>query len=551
MQIELEQTTLRRLRAAIYARVSSSKQHEERTIESQITTQITTLVDYAEKNDLEIPEGWIFQDQDISGSSFQRPGLDSLRDLITSGGPDVVLIYHPDRLARKYVYQVLLLDEFKKCGVRVVFANNTKNAETPEEHLLEQFQGVFAEYERAQIAERCRRGRLHKARAGSVTVLSNAPYGYRYVKDQLSGLARYELCQEEAETVLLLFQMYGNEGKGIHALQAYMNQSGKKTRRSLLGWDRQTIRNMLRNRTYTGLAGFGKTEKCVSDSQRVVRLKKGRVQTSNSIRRGCQEENWITIHVPVIVSEELYQIVQERLKGAQHFASRNTKVPSILQGMLVCGKCRGSYYKKSRKNAHTYYSCHNTLKKTETQCNNRSVRQQDLDDYVWEWIITMLRNPELVIAEIQRRAIEDPDSQRIADRGMNLLREQNKLITSRNKLLDAYTEGACLSLEELKKRMNVLNQQMQQVERELSVIKTQETDEKRIKQHLLTLEKFMDSLNRSSEVLSVTEKQHVVRALIDEVVIGEESIKIRHCIPMNADANSGFQKCPLRKQRST
>ena len=120
-----------RKRAALYARVSSSKQQEEGTIESQLQR----LVDYAEKHDLEIPDGWIFQDNGISGCAIQRPALDSLRDLVASGSPDLVVMYHPDRLARKYVYQVLLLDEFAKNGVQVAFCNSKNSGGHSRENL--------------------------------------------------------------------------------------------------------------------------------------------------------------------------------------------------------------------------------------------------------------------------------------------------------------------------------------------------------------------------------------------------------------------------------
>ena len=536
---------LRRQRAAIYARVSSSKQSEDGTIESQIGV----LVEYAKKHDFEIPEGWIFKDNGISGSTIQRPALDNLRDLIASGTPDIALIYHPDRLARKYVYQALLLDEFTKCGVEVIFYKN-KKAETPEEHLLEQFQGVFAEYERAQITERCRRGRLHKAKQGSVTVLPNAPYGYRYIRDEKSGLARYEVHQEESETVLKLFQMY-SEGDSLNALSSYMNKSGNRPRRSNLGWDRESIRRILRNRAYMGLAGFCKTEKCEGDSQKIIRApKSGRMQISKYARKNCPEEDWITIPVPMIVPEHLYRRVESMLNGAQQFASRNTKQPSILQGILVCGICGGSYYKKSRKNVRTYYSCNRALIKNEVKCRNRSIRQKELDEYVWEWIISILRNPELIESEIKRRAIEDPDKKQITARKMSLQREQNRLTTSRNKLLDAYSEGDCLSLDELKKRMHSLSQKTQQVERELAVIDGQTNNEEKIKESRLTLERFAESLDHSSTGLSITEKQKVVRALIHEIVIHEDSIHIKHCIPMSKTSNSRSKKCPLRQQRS-
>lgn len=545
--MDKEEMSLRRQRAAIYARVSSSKQNEDGTIESQISS----LHDYAKKHDFEVPEGWIFQDSGITGSTIQRPGLDDLRDLIASGSADIVLIYHPDRLARKYVYQALLLDEFAKCGVEVIFYKN-KRAETPEEHLLEQFQGVFAEYERAQITERCRRGRLHKAKQGSVSVLPNAPYGYRYIRDEKSNLARYELHEGESDTVLRLFEMYALEGKSINALCSYMNQSGNKPRKSHLGWDRETIRRILRNRAYIGLAGFCKTEKCEGNPQRIIRApKSGRTQASKYARRENLEENWITIPVPIIITDNLYRLAQNKLNNAQRFASRNTKTPSILQGILVCSKCGGSYYKKSRKNARTYYCCHRTLLKGTKLCDNRSIRQEELDHYVWEWVISILRTPELVEAEIKRRSIEDPEKKHIASRKMSLQREQNSLLLSRNKLLDAYTEGECLSLEELKKRMHVLNQKIQQVERELAIIEAQTDFEERAKESRLTLEKFAETLDNSSTSLSIEEKQKVVRALIHEIVIHEDSINIKHCIPTKKESNFGSKKCPLRKQRSS
>lgn len=542
-----QKINLNKRRATIYARVSSSKQSEEKTIDSQIEV----LMDYAKRHGFDVPDGWIFKDDGITGSTIQRPALDNLRDLVSSGSPDALLIYHPDRLARKYVYQALLLDEFSKHGVEVIFYKN-KKAETPEEHLLEQFQGVFAEYERAQITERCRRGRLHKARQGSVTVITNAPFGYRYVKSDNKGVsAHYELDREEAEAVRQLFQMYGLEGKKLCELVSFMNQGIHKPRRSNYGWDKSTIRRILHNRAYTGMAGYLKTEKCEGDSQRIVRApKSGRTQISKYARKGCPEEKWITIPVPAIITESLYRIVQDKLDESKRFASRNTRVPSILQGILVCGRCGSSFYKKSRKNTNNYYSCYRNLDSKSESCGNRSVRQNELDEYIWNWVVSILKNPQLIEKEIARRSAEDPDRKRLNERKTDLKRIQNRLINARNKLLDAYTEGECLSLDELKKRMTVLNQQTQQTEKEIAVIESQTTDEERLKQGRLTLTKFSESLENSSTELSIEEKQRVIRALIHEILIFEDSIKIRHCIPISNKKNMSIEKCPLTLQRS-
>ena len=109
------------------------------------------------------------------------PALERLRDLVAGVGIDVVLCYSPDRLARKFAYQALLIEEFTRAGTRVEFVKGPRG-DTPEDQLLVQFQGMFAEYEKAQILERYRRGKTHRAQTGSINVLSGAPFGYRYVR---------------------------------------------------------------------------------------------------------------------------------------------------------------------------------------------------------------------------------------------------------------------------------------------------------------------------------------------------------------------------------
>ena len=147
--------------------------------------------------------------------SVVRPALERLRDLVAAGGVDRLYIHSPDRLARKYAYQVLLVDEFQRAGVEVVFLNRALGT-SPEDDLLLQVQGMIAEYERAKILERSRRGKRHKARLGSVNVLSGAPYGYRYVSAaQGGGEARYDLLPEETEVVKQVFRWVGQERLSI------------------------------------------------------------------------------------------------------------------------------------------------------------------------------------------------------------------------------------------------------------------------------------------------------------------------------------------------
>ena len=181
---------------AIYARVSSERQKEQETIASQTAA----LLEHAAKQNWMVPAEWQFLDEGYSGASLVRPGLDSLRDRVAEGQIDTVLVLSPDRLSRKYAYQILLTEELLRHGTELVLVKSPP-ASTPEERLRTQVQGMIAEYERAQILERTRRGKRHRARQGSVNVLSGAPYGYRYRKKTDSRSAYYEVLETEAAVV--------------------------------------------------------------------------------------------------------------------------------------------------------------------------------------------------------------------------------------------------------------------------------------------------------------------------------------------------------------
>src|SRR4029077_19731451 len=222
------------------------------------------------------PEEWVFEDEGHSGATLVRPALEALRDLAAQGCLDVVLCYSPDRLARKFAYQALLLEEFARAGVRVEFVKGPRG-DTPEDQLLVQFQGIFAEYEKAQLAERYRRGKAHRARTGSVDVLSGAPFGYRSLrKPDLAGAA-YEVIEGEAVLVAEMFRRYADDGATIADLARWMGSAGAVPRTGKHRWDRSVICGMLRQPdkprgagsvtgamlptpAYAGTAVFGKTQ---------------------------------------------------------------------------------------------------------------------------------------------------------------------------------------------------------------------------------------------------------------------------------------------------
>ncbi len=243
------------IQAAIYARVSSERQATAQTIASQLAAlrERVTVDGYV------LPEAMQFLDDGYSGTTLVRPALERLRDLVAAGAVDRLYIHSPDRLARKYAYQVLLVDEFHRAGVEVVFLNR-ELGRSPEDDLLLQVQGMIAEYERAKIIERHRRGKLHAARAGKVNVLGGAPYGYRYIdKHAGGGQARYEVLPEEARVVCQVFDWVGRDRVTIGEVCRRLTQAGERTRTGRTVWERSVVGGILHNPAYQGTAAFGKT----------------------------------------------------------------------------------------------------------------------------------------------------------------------------------------------------------------------------------------------------------------------------------------------------
>src|SRR5499433_929866 len=221
--------------AAIYARVSSEQQREAHTIVSQTAA----LIELARTLDVEVPKAWIFEDDGYSGATLERPGLERVRDLAADGQIQAVLVYSPDRLSRKYAYQILLIEELARHGVETRFLN-APQAAPAEDQLLVQFQGMIAEYERAQILERSRRGKRHRAQHGAISVLGGAPYGYRYVKKSDTTAAYYEIVDAEAEVVRLVFESYIQQGLSINAIARHLRGMGVPTRQRVR-WERSVV----------------------------------------------------------------------------------------------------------------------------------------------------------------------------------------------------------------------------------------------------------------------------------------------------------------------
>ncbi len=524
--------------AAIYARVSSDRQKEEKTIASQTEA----LKQYAQSGGYTVPDEWVFQDEGYSGSHLIRPGLERLRDLSAEGHIETILIYSPDRLSRKYAYQVFLLEEFARHGVEVIFINSPK-AETAEEKLLVQFQGMIAEYERAQITERSRRGKKHRAKAGCVNVLSGAPYGYRYVRKGEGSDAYYEIREQEAQVVREIYRLYTQELVSIAEIVRRLKERGVPTQKGISPWERSVVWGILRNPAYKGTACFGKTQ--VSERKRITRPLRQNGGFSAHSHTSCErpKEEWIEIRVPAIINEETFALSQERLEKNKQLSARSTKVPTILQGILVCSVCGYAYYRCSTISAQRkiyYYRClgsDNHRHHNGRVCQNRPIRQDYVDEIVWEKIIHLLEDPQMIRQEIERRVRESQNAQPTQRKKEDLLKEKVRLQKSIDKLLDAYEEDL-LPLSELRKRIPELRKKEASLLSEIQTLEANTVDQEKVLQLAGNIEDFLSHMRKSAQTLDVFARQKIVRLLVKEVQVGPDTITIKHSIPYGGTFSS-------------
>jgi site-specific DNA recombinase len=526
---------------AIYARVSSARQAKDQTIGSQLSA----LREHAATSRLDVPEDWVFADEGHSGATLARPALEALRDLAAQGCLDAVLVYSPDRLARKFAYQALLIEELARCGTRVEFVKGPRG-DSPEDQLLVQFQGMFAEYEKAQLMERYRRGKAWRAKTGSVNVLSGAPFGYRYVRKTPETGARYEVVPHEAALVAEMFRRYAGDGAAIADLRRWLTAEGVRTRTGKERWDRSVIWGMLRNPAYAGTAVFGKTRAVHEPAglNRTARLA-GRTVPRQVRVQDRPEEEWTHIPVPALVDQETFDRVQQRLADNKRFASRNTKVPSLLQGLAACASCGYGYYRTSttttaRKKIY-YYRCLGSddyRYQGGRVCQDKPVRAGYADRVIWDHVTALLADPSLIRAEIGKRLDRARTSDPVTRKRGQLGQALAKTTASIAAMITAFSEQL-LTIDELRARMPDLRARETGLKDQIAALDAQAADRDAYLTLAGDLEGFLARLRHSSATATTEDRQRVLRALVQDILIGPEKITIRHRIPVREPASGG------------
>lgn len=516
---------------------------QSQSIEQQIERLQVAVTQHS---DWELASEHIYRDDGYTGAKLNRPGLDRLRDAASMAAFELVLVTAPDRLARKYVHQVLLIDEMKTLGCDIQFLERPMQDDDPHDQLLLQIRGAVAEYERNLIAERMRRGRQAKLRAGSLLPWTRAPYGYILDPERPRDPSRVQIDPVKANIVRQIFAWYTDPEipVSLHWVVKKLNEQQIPTPRGGKRWNPSTVRGILHSSTYIGIAYSGRTRPIPARRRKSALSPVGRGQ---SIQPTPIEE-WIEVSVPGIIDQEIFDAAQSRLEKNQNMARRNNKSHNyLLRGLVSCGQCHLASTGRSNGNYH-YYKCrgktdvHRAAKGE--RCTARYVPSQELDELVWQDLCRIVADPDLITHELERAQAGEWLPQALQAKRNTVRQALASLERQQERLLEVYLAEIIMREEferkrqELTRTQNGLQQQLRQLEYQA---------QKQIETLTLAnnIQKFCQRLQPTLDNLNFEQRRQLVELLIDRVIVDDEKVEIRYVIPTSPNGET-TRFCHLR-----
>lgn len=405
-------------RAIIYARVSTDEQAEKGY---SLQTQVEQMREYAKQHGMEV--ACELRDEGQSGAKLNRPALDELRRLLELKEADAVIVFAADRLSRNLAHLLILREEFNRAGVELHYTNRGKSQDTAESRLLENVEGVIAEFEREKIRERTRRGKIAKAKAGKWVGTGRAPYGFRQVGKGAD--ARLEIDEAQAAIVRRIVDMFlgrnGYEQMSIRAISQQLFAQGVPTAYGApaRGWWRDVLRNLLKGRELVGIF----------------------------VRYGS------VLEFPelAIIDRATWDEVQAVLEQNKHRQASNRRYEYLLSGFVKCTcgyKLLGACFQKYKTIPYRYYACRGYKGESRhlVHCNEKGINVDILDPLVWNWLVDlftdeaklekglreMVANRENELAKLRARRVDTAKLIRQKDKDTDQLRADLRGLTSKS-----------------------------------------------------------------------------------------------------------------------
>jgi len=510
---------------ALYARVSTERQEREDTIESQIKC----LKDFAEQQRYIVYD--VYQDDGYSGELLDRPDLDRLRDHAEQKKFKAVLIYSWDRLSREFWHQAMLTEKFDELEIPIISIDNPQIADTPEAQLQRDIQGSFAKYEKGKIADRTRRGKLHKARQG-IVITSRAPYGYKYIPKNKGG-PKYTINEKEAKVVRRIFKMFTQKHMGIRTICGKLYQAGISTKTGRDVFSKSSIARIISNTVYIGKAYYNKHRS----------MKSHKSQPKKYVRRPNRKlilrpvKEWIEIEVPRIIDTKTFNKAQELLEIRKKHFRRPPKHSYLLSGLLICGRCGHRINSTPYRNG-PYYRCGNTKKKlgTERRCDAKSIRAEGIEKIVWRKIEGLINNPSQVMRFIERiKSRQHAKAKAHKSEIDHIAARIRDIDDQEGRYYELYSEGEFnkeilkKKLEELHAEKRTLIAERDEIEGRLEDISALPVD---FKPSQRLISECLKHLRQKMKDADFGRKQEILRLLVKQVIFDDHKVVIQGFIPI-------------------
>jgi site-specific DNA recombinase len=387
--------------AAIYARVSTADQVKGTSLDGQVAL----CQDYAKEAGYSVIK--VVQ-EDASGARLDRPKLGELRNMAERREIEALIVFDPDRLSRSMAHTMMLMDEFERNKAGVLFVNAPRE-DTPEGSMLFGMKALFAEYERSKIMERTRRGKERRIREGRVMISCSSPYGYEYIPVE----HRLQMLESEAAWAVKMFEWLVYEGCSLRQIAQRLQENAVPTKAGAKAWHPGVIRQILSNELYAGTWHYGKHAGIEPKSPRGGK----RSKTTKSSRERRPRSEWLSVAVPALIPQELYDAVHAQLERNQAMSPRHTKNQYLFRGLLTCSRCgyKMCGYTQTANRNRSYQCPGRTLRHVysalEQRCTQPNVPLDRLETIVWDEVVRQLSDEKVL-----RGKLEELEAQRRSGR---------------------------------------------------------------------------------------------------------------------------------------
>lgn len=521
--------------AAIYARVSTARQEEEQTIKTQMVADIELI----EKRGLKLvteytDEGW-------SGDILARPALDKLRQDAKLKQWEVLVVYDPDRLARRYSYQELIMDELREAGIEVAFVT-VPAPKNSEEKILHGVRGLFSEYERAKIGERFRLGKLRKIKEGHLLV-SEPLYGYRYIPKHDKVHGYYEIHPDESRVMKMIFDWIDQDGLTIRGVIKKLHDLKIPPRKSSRGvWATSTLSKLLKNRAYIGEAHWGSSYAVVP--QKPISTEKYR-KIRKSSRRTKPEAEWFTVPVPAIIQRDVFERVRRRIEYNFQQSQRHTKNKYLLAGRIYCTCGRKRAGEGVLRGKHLYYRCTDRVLSYPLphKCHEPPLHARIVDQRVWNEITTLMSSPRRMRSQVNRWLIGRNVPEDTSESEMGRLKSE---ITSFKNQEDRYNQAygaGAFTVEQLRQYTLPLREKVSALEARFARLKEVQRESEPVSLPAEDeIKTFAKESTRTLRKLDFDGQKVIVGKVVNRVIGTRQKLQIYGFIPVNIKKH--VELCP-------